>query len=178
MPIKFKPITDADFESLEEEMTYDPDTGEFWWVCQNKARNRNLDKPVGSPNGRGYLRIKYKGKSHSSHRLAFKFMGEPVPDCVDHINGVKGDNRWDNLRPADRRKNVVNSELRSDNTQKYRGIVNHKLCNGWTAQGSDENGKRVHLGVFTSKREAALAYNYHAEKVYGPFAKFNQVFDY
>ena len=126
----------------------------------------------------GYMRVHMLGKRYLVHRVVFALHHGYLPRCIDHINRDKLDNRIENLRPATHRQNVVNSELRSDNTQKYRGVVNHKLCNGWTAQGSDENGKRVHLGVFTSKREAALAYNHHAEKVYGPFAKFNQVFDY
>lgn len=169
-------ITKDTLDLMKQELKYDPDTGHFYWIVAKGSRS--LSEPIGHRNTDEYLKVRYQGKGYLLHRLAFAFMGKDVPWCVDHINGDKKDNRWCNLRGATYPQNTVNSNLRSDNTQNYRGIVNHKQCNGWTAQGSDENGKRVHLGVFTSKDEAALAYNYHAKKVYGPYAKFNQVFDY
>lgn len=174
MPIKFNHPTEVDIQNLKENVRYDPETGHFWW--RKPSGNRDMTKPIGNSNGQGYLRFRVYGFSFSNHRAAFILMGEDLPDCVDHINRVKWDNRWENLRPADRRKNVVNAAFRSDNTQGYRGVIDHKMCKGWVAQGSDGRGKRVHLGVFTSKEEAALAYNIHAEKTYGPFAEFNQVF--
>jgi len=127
--------------------------------------------------GCGYVRTKVSGKGWLVHRIIFAMHHGYLPKFVDHINRDKTDNRIENLREATRPRNVVNSNIRNDNTQGFRGIVNHKQCKGWTAQGSDEGGKRVHLGVFTSKEEAALAYNIHAEKVYGKFAEFNKVFE-
>lgn len=125
----------------------------------------------------GYLRVGIDGKNYLVHRVIYALNYLELPKYIDHINKNKLDNRIENLRPATTPQNIVNSDLRKDNTQNYKGVVNHKMCKGWTAQGSDINGKRVHLGVFLSKEEAALAYNYHAEKTYGKYATFNQVFE-
>lgn len=125
----------------------------------------------------GYNRFKWMGRTWLEHRVIFFLRHGYFPKMVDHINGNKLDNRVENLRDAvERRNNTVNSKLRTDNSTGFRGVHNHKMCNGWVAQGSKEDGSRVHLGTFTCIKEAALAYNHHAENTYGPFATFNQVF--
>jgi hypothetical protein len=45
-----------------------------------------------------------------------------IPENVDHINGVKSDNRWANLRPASRAENGYNTRIRADNTSGIKGI--------------------------------------------------------
>jgi hypothetical protein len=126
----------------------------------------------------GYNRLSFKGKSYLEHRVIFAITHGYWPKMVDHINKNKLDNRVENLRDANhRRNNTVNSKLRKDNSSGYRGVINHKQAKGWVAQGSRTDGTRKHLGVFLCPREAALAYNHHAEFTYGPFATFNSVFD-
>jgi len=125
----------------------------------------------------GYNRLQFKGKMYLEHRVIFAVCHGYFPTIIDHINGDKFDNRIENLRDAKfKRNNSVNSALRSDNTSGFRGVVRHKQTVGWVAQCSRSDGTRKHLGVFTCKKEAALAYNYHAESEYGDFATFNQVF--
>jgi hypothetical protein len=138
---------------------------------------RSTGEPCGKDYGLGYKRFSAYGKSWLIHRVIFAINHGWFPKIVDHINRDKLDNRIENLRCARAtRNNVVNSPIRSDNTSGFRGVIGHKQAAGWVAQGSRADGTRKHLGVYTCPKEAALAYNHHAEEVYGPFAEFNQVF--
>ena len=127
----------------------------------------------------GYMRFGFNGKNWLQHRLIYLITYGSLPDYdLDHIDRDKLNNRPENLRPSDRKHNVVNSAIRCDNTTGYRGVINHKLVKGWTVQGSTIEGKRKHLGTFNCIREAALAYDYHALATYGHlFAEFNKVFE-
>ena len=49
-------------------------------------------------------------------------------------------------------------KLRKDNTSGYRGVRENKLTNKWVAVIS-VNNKAIHLGTFTTKIEAAEAYD-------------------
>ena len=66
----------------------------------------------GSDNGRGYLRVKYRGKKYKVHRLVLEtfvgFAPKDRPEC-DHINRDKHDNRVENLRWTDRVGNNRNT---------------------------------------------------------------------
>lgn len=96
---------------LKELLTYYPDTGIFTW---NLSRG-NQFSPVGGEAGftteKGYIRIELEGKSYLLHRLAFLYMEGAFPiDQVDHINRIRNDNRWENLRPADVYLNAGNQK--------------------------------------------------------------------
>jgi hypothetical protein len=72
--------------------------------------------------------------------------------------------------------NTANAAIRSDNTTGYIGVTWHKTTNKWQAQ-TMFKGKRIHIGLFNSKDEAALAYNYKLTELFGYQCTFNQVFE-
>ena len=125
-------------------LEYCPETG-----CFTRGGVR-----AGSDKGNGYRRVYYKGKVWAEHRLAFHMMEHPVPDLVDHINRNPSDNRWENLRPADRRLNTLNSGVRSDSNTGTNGIqyrAGKKLP--WIARWYPEVGARKSKS-FVCKNEA------------------------
>lgn len=100
---------------------------------------------------------------------------------IDHINGNKLDNRKENLRICTASENVRHRPIGVKNTSGYKGVIfSGKLNkkNPWVASiniGTGKNRKHHHLGYFSTKEDAALAYNIHAKKFFGEYAYLNNV---
>jgi len=93
-------------------------------------------------------------------------------EICDHINGNPMDNRRCNLRIATHAENMRNSKKRKHSKNQYKGVSqNCKSKTTWRAQ-IRVNGKRIHLGTFSSPEEAYKAYCEGAVKYHGDFAKF------
>lgn len=60
----------------------------------------------------GYCRYNLKGKLYSTHRLVYEtFIGEiPEGKIIDHINGIRDDNRIENLRCISQSENMNNAQ--------------------------------------------------------------------
>ena len=97
----------------------------------------------------GYLVGKVLGKTLKAHRVVFYLVHGYWPDQVDHINGVRDDNRPDNLRDVGRLENRHNRVHKgySWNAKwgKYIAYISH-------------GGTRRHLGGFATPEEARMAY--------------------
>ena len=81
-------------ERLLEKVVYSPESGEFAHLDRRRPKVGVYDKD-------GYLKISIDNVKHQAHRLAWLYItGSYPPDNmhVDHINGVRDDNRWENLR--------------------------------------------------------------------------------
>ena len=108
-------------------------------------------------------------KSSLLHR---EIMNAPDGVTVDHISGDGLDNRRENMRLASRIENNRNRRLNANSTSGFKGAYWHKASGKWTAQISIR-GKRIHLGLFATPEQAALAYDEAAIKHFGEFAKAN-----
>ncbi|MCF5708931.1 hypothetical protein GIV19_16745 [Pseudomonas syringae] len=145
------PITQ---EYLKRLLHYDPISGVFTWI---EGRSRT---PAGSVAGSldpgGYLTVMIDSRRHSLHRLAFLYMdGAFPPEMVDHINGVRADNRWRNLRPASARQNSRNQRLNVTNKSGLPGVMWDRRSS-WRAY-AYVNGRCVTLGRYESLLSAAAA---------------------
>lgn len=80
----------------------------------------------------GYRNIRIDGRAYRVHRLAWLWMtGEwPDPEC-DHINTVKNDNRWFNLRKATRGQNAANRNANSTSWTGQKGVTWDKRNSKW-----------------------------------------------
>ena len=151
---------------LENVLSYDPGTGVFKWKV-SKSRRAIAGGLAGSIVDSGYRKIKVDGKHYFAHRLAFILMGHDLPEQVDHINGIRSDNRWENLRPATSQINSRNRCLSKNNTSGFGGVGWHKKTGRWVSRIS-VGGKEIHLGYYDEisdaleAREAAeMKYGFH-----------------
>lgn len=147
-------------ERLKEVLDYNPETGVFIWKCR-MASYISVGSVAGSI-APGYVKIQINRSLYPAHRLAWLYMYGHFPEFyIDHINEIKNDNRIVNLREVKGSCNVKNTSVaRRDNTSGIKGV--HLLHGKWVARACEESGKRIYLGFFTSKLEAAKA-RYAAE---------------
>ena len=83
-------------EQLKKELTYNPETGEFFWSVPKVGRPNG--RPAGSVNVYGYRSITIDEIKYLAHRLAWFYMtGEWPEHLVRHKNEKNDDNSWDNL---------------------------------------------------------------------------------
>jgi hypothetical protein len=150
-----------------ERLSYDSRTGLFKWKCR-VATHVPKGSKAGSVDKNGYVKIKILRRDYRAHRLAWLIVyGSFPPEQIDHINGVKHDNRIINLRSVTCLENCRNKPLSSSNTSGYIGVSYAKTIKKWVAKiGSVD--KNVHLGSFENKEDAIEArriaeinYNYH-----------------
>lgn len=98
----------------------------------------------------------------------------PAGSMPDHINGNGLDNRRQNLRVATKQQNAFNQRLNSRNNSGFRGVCWDRQHGAWRATIRIKQ-KRIHLGRFAEKIDAARAYNVAAKEMIGEFAKINDV---
>lgn len=143
------------FDALRELLIYQPDTGKFVARCTTARLTEGVE--VGGPHGSGYTLIRLKPYRGFAHRLAFLYMTGAHPQGnVDHINGIRDDNRWCNLRDASQCVNMQN--LKGARTDSRTGLLG-VAPNGkrWMAM-IMANGKRKYLGTYDTPEEAHAAY--------------------
>jgi hypothetical protein len=142
---------------LKELLHYDSATGIFTWAVDRSQRVK-AGMEAGSKHSYGYTVIRINGKNYTAHRLAFLYMeGEFPQQDVDHIDGVRDNNTWANLRHATRSENMQNSSMLANNATGYKGVSYDKANNKFLAQ-IRHSGKNIHLGRFNTAEEAAEAY--------------------
>ena len=152
-------------KELKELLHYDPDTGVFTWVASPSTIVK-IGDITGCPDSRGYLVIGIKGKIYKSHRLAWLYMmGEWPTGEIDHINHIKNDNRWINLREVTHKENGRNQALSKNSTSGACGVHWVKRDEKWRTR-IKVNGENLHLGCFFDKFEAICARK-SAENKYG-----------
>ena len=93
---------------------------------------------------------------------------------VDHINSNSLDNRKSNLRICSNSQNSKNRSIGSNNRSGYKGVFFHKRSKSWQAM-IRVDGKRLWLGSFKNKKDAAIKYNQSAKENHGEYAKINFV---
>ena len=103
-----------------------------------------------------YLYKNGKGKQHYVHRLvANTWVANPLEKrCVDHIDGNRKNNNYENLRFATHTENNRNKSKTLNATSKYYGVSWSKRSKTWLVHIRYDNKTR-HLGLFENEREAA-----------------------
>lgn len=167
-----------------ERFTYDPETGELFWRDPGPQAFDTLKgyrifrfKFAGKRAGfvsktDGYVRVFVLGKSILAHRLIWAMVhGYDPADDIDHRDLCRRNNRLSNLREATRSQNCMNKGLRSNNKSGVKGVHWHRATQKWAAAIMAKDTGKIHLGVFSTREEAARAYEAAAVELHGDFAK-------
>lgn len=145
-------------------MRYDTETGKAHWTIQD--RTHRLGAEVGYVDWAGYRSVILLGCRIKYHRVVWLIHHGYLPEGnIDHINGVKDDNRIENLRIATAAQNVHN-RIR---TGKYATGV-YKGRQGRYIARIEHNGRKVYLGYYDTEAEAAAAYAGASIIAHGEFA--------
>jgi hypothetical protein len=159
-------------EELTQILNYDPQTGCLYW--KSPRPKIKVGAKAGHLHRRGYINLEINGKHYAAHRIVWMYVTGRFPEkMLDHINGNKTDNRFENLREATNGQNRANS--RTTNKHGLKGV---RLL-PWIKEGGrcweakiTANGRVRYIGCFFSKEEAHQAYCEEAKKAHGEFAKF------
>ncbi|HBV6026304.1 TPA: HNH endonuclease [Klebsiella aerogenes] len=160
---------------LAELFTYDPATGRVFHARDKRSGHGSINAHVGNYadttiNSHGYRRasVTINGKYHqiSAHRVAWILAHGSIPTGlqIDHINGIRDDNRLCNLR-------LVTNQENSHNQRPAKGFSWNFRAGKWLAQ-ITVNGHRISLGYHDTELDARAAY-LRAKRVYHPTAPVN-----
>lgn len=155
-------------ENIKELLEYNPATGEFFWKISGHGIYAGTRAGSIYPNFYRYIQI--DGVDYRAGRLAWFFMtGEDPQVFIDHKDGIRGNDRFLNLRKATNSQNQANRGKPWTNTSGFKGVSWSAGRGKWQAT-ITVNGKAKSLGRHLSIVDAAKAYKAAAVDAWGEFA--------
>jgi hypothetical protein len=113
---------------------------------------------AGSVKAAGYVVVTIDGRYYPAHRLIWVMLHGEWPNVIDHRNGVRSDNRRENIRAATPRLNAENKrEALPNNQVGLLGVFQVSNRKGYRAQITSK-GVNHYLGTFESAESAHAAY--------------------
>lgn len=162
-------------ERLKELVSYDSETGLFERLKSGNCNLRPRDKIKHNLNPKGYVVFRVDNITYVAHRLAWLYMTGSWPlGQIDHINNIKTDNRFCNLRDVSHAENMQNKHKAhksrfGERTSEHIGV---HWCSPygnrrgrWRAT-IGANGFYYRLGSFQSEAEAIQAYKEAKERLH------------
>lgn len=158
---------------IKSRLSYDRETGVLVWrpapekfASKSAWDGRFSGAVAGSKTGQGYIDITIGGKHIKAHRAAWAIAyGEWPEGHIDHINGIRDDNRLSNLRCVSPQDNQRNLPTPKNNTSGHIGVCRVSKSSRWEATIWFNNVK-IRLGSF-ERKEDAIAARKMAERRFG-----------
>jgi hypothetical protein len=161
-------ITQSDVKAV---LDYDPESGVFTWLHRpGNTRFNSLyagRKAGTTKNSKGYVNIRFSGKTYLAHRLVWLFVHGYFPDkLIDHRDRDKANNRLDNLRLATKIENNINRKPSPD-----RGVRKTPKGRWQAVLGGCGSAHKTYkyFGTFNTKEEAVAAFRAGAKAHFGDF---------
>lgn len=142
-------------KELKRLFNYDADTGHFIRIIKT-SNCVNIGDIAGTIRN-GYVIISIDRKNYRAHRLAWLYMTGKWPDLdIDHINGIRNDNKFINLRNVSRSINIQN--MKSAKSQSKTGVLGVFYDGNKFKSQIGIDGKTIYLGCFKTQELAHQAY--------------------
>lgn len=163
--------------ALHSMLAYDKKTGIFVWKvrpeCGRAWNTRYAGKVAGykaAPDeAHYYWNIRIHDYPFCAHILAWKYITGRWPKVlIDHKDNDGLNNRWSNLREANKQQNSVNSGCSKNNKLGLKGV---SFSHGRFRATIGINGKQIWLGYHDTPQAAHEAYVAAAKKYHGEFAR-------
>jgi hypothetical protein len=120
----------------------------------------------------GYAMTHIDKQLTSMHRLLTNC---PKEMQVDHINCQTNDNRIVNLRICTKSQNEGNKRKMKGKSTEYKGVTERNGSYEVTIKDANNNSEYVYIGRYSNKVAAANMYNHFAKRIFGEFARLNEV---
>ena len=159
-------------EELHKLLICDAEHGELWWRARTpdmfKAGKQSQEQSCKSWNSRyagkkaftanfkGYKVGSLNKRAYRAHRVIWFMVHGEWPDEVDHENGLRHDNRLENLRNVTGAQNHRNQKTRTNNTSGHNGVYWAKQNEKWRVE-IQAKGRRKHIGLFARLEDAISA---------------------
>ena len=155
-------------ERVREAFRYEPETGLL--IRRISYKKHRIGKPAGNSKSASYVMVDIDQQRYLAHRLIWLYVyGEWPAGEIDHINGVRSDNRLSNLRVATRSQNSANRPAPKNNTSGVKGVHWHKQSQKWRVS-IEVMGKKIERGEFRSLEAASAEFARAAIEYFGEFA--------
>lgn len=158
----------SEIENLRALYAYEPESGSI--TSRVRFHNWPSGRIMGTKMKNGYILCSVFSRRILAHDLAWLLYTGKVPSMLDHINGVRSDNRWVNLRQVTESQNCMNSGLNRRNKSGVKGVAFYKAYQKWTAELVALN-KKYFLGYFENKEDAIAARKDAEGKYHGDYAR-------
>ena len=136
--------------AIEKGYTYDEVTGKIFNRFGKEIKGTTKDYIV--------FNIYKNNKTFKviGHQFAWYYINKECVTCIDHINGIKDDNRICNLRSITQQKNCFNKKSIGVSYRKDRSKYSAYIY---------LNNKKINLGSYITKQEAINIY-LESKKIY------------
>lgn len=160
-------MVELEAETVRDLLRCEPETGKLFWRARKsswfpsehrcKIWNTRYagQEAFTSGSGQGYYVGSIFKRLYAAHRIVWVICtGRWPAEQIDHINGIRTDNRFDNLREVSNVENGRNQQLKASNTSGVNGV--RQRGNRWLAE-IVVDGARITLGSFHTQDAAAAA---------------------
>lgn len=174
MPIK--PRNDLTAEEVRERLEYDTDLGILRWRYNPSRPKEWNTRRAGKAAGfvdtvNGNVQVRIDDRLYLGYRLIWLIVTGEWPKVeIDHINGVRTDNRLKNLREATHAENSRNRGRQKNNQSGFLGVCFRPHHGKWEAR-INLDGKTVWRHYATTAQEASAARREALPKFHGEFVR-------
>lgn len=145
---------------------YNEKTGQLFWKNPTSYSLKPGDKAGTKQTRDGYIVVGFNKKKYLAHRLIWLWMTGSLPkNQIDHIDHVRDNNAWLNLRDVTQLENKRNQPISKANTSGATGVCWDKHREKWSCY-IKVKGKKINLGRYDCKKEA-MEERRRAEDYYG-----------